>query len=123
MNVHPVVLRLSEAGFSVVPMLNMAGHDTGVLAWRRDAVDLVVVTAWDNNYALGARVRRDRDWARPFAPTGGLRVGPASFSDVVGRMLRPRHGLVVEPEGGDCAPLVEGGSVSLTEGARCRGTL
>lgn len=108
MKTHPALLRLFDAGFSVVPVLNMAGNDTGVLAWRRDVVDLVVITAWDDDYALGARVRRDRDWSRPFAPSVGLRHGPASFAEVADRMLRPRHGLVVEPKGLDCAPFAEG---------------
>ncbi|MGQ0840578.1 hypothetical protein [Actinokineospora sp.] len=108
MTVDPVVLRLSDAGFSVVPILNMHGGYTGLLAWRRDVLDLVIVTAWSDDSAFGGRVPRGRDWSRPFAPTIGVRYGPAPFAEVADRLLRPRHGLVVEPEGLDSAPFAEG---------------
>lgn len=87
MNTHPVVVRLRTAGFDVVPVLNMHGVDTGVLAWRRDPDDLVVVTAWSDDFAVGARMPRRQDWARPFAASARLSLGPVSFSDLVEQVL------------------------------------
>lgn len=105
MSVDPVVLRLSDAGFAMVPVLNMRGGDTGVLAWRRDVLDLVVVTAWSDDFAVGARVPHGRDWSRPFAPSVGRRHGPAPFADLVDLVLGGRHHLGDDPE---CVPSVEG---------------
>lgn len=91
MSAHPAIERLRSVGFSVVPALNMAGGDMGVLAWRRTPVHLVVVTAWSDDCALSARLPVDQDWARPFVQAVGNRLGPASFADVVADLLRPRH--------------------------------
>lgn len=108
MNVDPVVSRLADAGFAVMPVLNMHGGDTGVLAWRRDVLDLVVVTAWSDDFAVGARVPRGRDWSRPFAPTVGRQHGPASFADLVELVLGGRHRLDDEPDGAECVHSGEG---------------
>lgn len=91
--------RLSSAGFALVPVLNMAGGDKGVLAWRRNSSQLVVITAWSDDYALAARLPPVRDWSRPFAPTVDDRLSVASFADVVDEVLRPRHSLPDEPVG------------------------
>lgn len=91
MSPHPVLARLREAGFGVVPVLNHHGGDTGLVAWRRDPLALVLVTAWSDELAFAARAPRDRDWSRPFASTDGARYGATSFAEVVEQVLRGRH--------------------------------
>lgn len=104
---NPVVARLHEVGFGIVPVLDMHGGDTGVLAWRCDPVDLVIVTAWSDDFAVGARVPRGRDWSRPFTATVGRRSS-GSFAEVVEQVLSGRHRLDERLAGTDCAPFAEG---------------
>lgn len=113
MSAHPAVARLYGAGFDVVPVLNLRGGDTGVLAWRCDPNDLVVVTAWSDDFAVAARLPPDRDWSEPFVATTDNRLGPARFADVVEHVLGGRHRLLDLRDAADGADFVH-----LVRGAR-----
>ena len=93
MTKHPGIEGMHVAGFSVLPMLNSSGIDDALLFWRwsEDRAVLDTVAAWNDDYAVWARLPPDRNWADPFSPTMRQRNRPRSFEEVVRAVqLRPR---------------------------------
>lgn len=105
MREHPDVEAMRVAGFSVLPMLNSSGVDDALLFWRwsENGAVLDTVAAWNDDYAVWARLPPERAWADPFKPTAQQRNRPVSFAEVVRAVqLRPRpRPPVGEPDDGD----------------------
>jgi hypothetical protein len=89
MGEHPEIARLRVAGFAALPMLNSGGVDDALLFWRwsADRTYLDLITVWNDNYAVCARLPAQRNWAEPFVPTAPGRKSHSSFREVVDALL------------------------------------